>query len=377
MSDQGSPSDVTNAVPSPAPDTTPAPPPAPDATTTSSSDVTDSTAPSSRATDSRQTDREGLLAVIQTVVKPKPEPSSLSSDDVEAETQDQDPTASPGDQSPQDVAPPQEAQPPEPTTPAELPDPTETDLKKLRPETRRRIEQLLAQRNEARRALEGAQPELQQFREFQGHLQRSQLTPDDANLLIGLGATLRRGDYQGFLNTALPYVLAAQEALGQRIAPDLNSQVEQGLIDEASAREMTRMRHRAAEAEARLASTNQAWTQNQQYQHQNSIKSAVDTWENGILQRDPDYPQIRGAVRRVAQGLLQERGMPRSAQEAVAMSQQAYDEARTMLGAARPAPKPTRPAPSSIRGATGNSVAEPRNLRDVVVNAILQSRRAS
>lgn len=365
MSDDISTVDV-EAPSSGAPDTTAPPEPssAPDSTAPSSS-ATDDKTPSSG--DSRQSDRDGLLAVVQKVVDVKPETSALPSDDAEPE-----PTGTPQDQ----AATAGRDQPPPDAT--ELPDPTEADLKKLRPETRRRIERLLAQRNEARQQFESVQPELEEHRQLRGYLDQHQLAPDDVNTLLGVGAALRRGDYAGFLNGVTPYVLAAQEAIGLRVSQDLQAQVDQGLIDEATARELTRTRHRAAQAEARLQDANQVAAVTQQQQHVGQIRGAVDAWEAHIQRQDPDYARILSdAVRRYAQGLLQERGLPRTPQEAVAVVQTAYDEVKASFARVQNAPRPTRPSPSSIHVATGTTQAEPRTPKEAVLMALANMRRAS
>jgi hypothetical protein len=352
---------------------TPPPPAASDASTPSSG--TDRNAPSSG--DSRQSDREGLLAAVKKVVETRPETSALPSDqDTDAGTDakdqasgDQAAATGPGD-TPPDAT--------EPAKPApEEADPSEAELKKLRPETRRRFERLLAQRNEARQTIESLQPELTSHRQLRGYLHEHQLSAEDANLLLGIGAVLRRGDYQGFLNGVMPYVMAAQEAIGVRISPDLQQRVDEGLIDEATARELTRTRYTAQQTTAELRNATEAATLTRQMQHADSLRTAVDTWEQGIQRRDPDYAQMSGAVRRYAQGLLQERGLPRTPQDAVALSQAAYDEVKATFGRVRPAPKPTRASPSSIHVATGASRAEPRNMKDAVVMALENMRRAS
>lgn len=311
-----------------------------------------------------------MLAVIQKVVETKPEKSALPSDDAETDDPDpasQDQAAATGEGTP----------PPDAEKPPEFADPTEADLKKLRPETRRRFEQLLSQRNELRQQWEAVGPELEQHRQLQGYLTEHQLAPEDVNQLLGVGAALRRGDYQAFLDGVTPYVLAAQENLGLRIAPDLQNQVDEGMIDDATARELTRTRHRAAQAEARLQNHTQVAAQTQQAQQVDQIRSAVDTWEQGIQRQDPDYAQMSGAVRRFAQGLLQERGLPQTQQQAVALVQAAYDEAKTVFRRAQPAPRPTRPSPSSIHVATGAPGHDPRNMKEAVVMALANMRRAS
>lgn len=356
-----------------------APPSTPPSDSTQPSSGTDSSQPSPSSGDNRhQSDREGLLAAVRKVVETKPDASADPSARADADPGERDQTspdqaAAPGSSGTKapDASATQQA-PPEPDA-----DPTEAELKKLRPETRRRFERLLAQRNEARQGIEQLQPELQQHRRLQGYLQQNQLAPDDVNTLLGVGAALRRGDYQGFLTGVTPFVMAAQEALGLRVAPDLQKQVNDGTIDEAAARELTRTRHRAVQAEARLKDTNQTLVNTEQTQHVERVRNAVDTWEAAVRQRDPDYAQMSDAVRRTAQGLLQERGNPKTPQEAVALTQAAYDEVKSMFAKARPAPRPTRSTPSSIHVATGNAAAEPRTMKDAVVLALANMRRAS
>src|SRR5262245_20591467 len=151
MSDDISTSDVS-APSSDATETQAPPPPAPDSTPAPSSSASDDKSPSSG--DSRQSDHDGLLAVVQRVVDVKPE-TDLPSDDAESG----DPALS----TDQAAAPGTEGTPPE--APTEIPDPSEAELKKLRPETRRRFERLLAQRNEARQQVQEWGPEIQQHRQ--------------------------------------------------------------------------------------------------------------------------------------------------------------------------------------------------------------------
>jgi hypothetical protein len=380
--------DTTDAGPAPGVETpaapaTGAPDSSSDSSTPPSSGSDSSASPSSG--DSRQSDRDELLAAIRKVVPTSPEapfvPSDQTSDADKAPAtgQDKDKAAAPGTSETQTPAEPSPSQ--TSTTSTELlPDPTEADLRKLRPETRRRVEQLLSQRNDARRALEQVQPELNQHRQLQGYLQSNQLAPDDVNITLGLLSVLRRGDYQGFLTGVMPYVMAAQEAVGQRVAPDLQKQVDDGLVSEEAARELTRTRHRATQAEARLQEQSRAAAAAQQDRSVMAIRQAVDSWEANVRSRDPDYAYKADAVRRFSQALLQERGIPQTAEQAVALTQAAYDEASRVLARMRPQPQPTRPTPSGIHVAAvnGAAAAEPRSMREAVLLALQHTRaRAS
>lgn len=257
------------------------------------------------------------------------------------------------------------------------PDPSEAELRKLRPETRKRFERLLAQRNEARTTLASVQPELDQHRQFQGVLQQHQLTPEDVNTLLYIGAAARRQDYQAFLDGVAPFVMTAQEALGLRIAPDLQRQVDDGLVSEDAARELTRTRHRAAQAEQRLRDTTTQHQAQQQTSAVTSIRQGVENWERAIRARDPDYAHKADTVMRFSQAMLQERGSPATPEQAQALVQAAYEETNRLFSRMRPRPQPTRPSPSSVHVATGGASPEPSTMKEAALMALQRMRRAS
>ena len=348
--------------------------PAPEATT---STPTDSTPPPSSGTDSTPapssgdtplSDRDGLLAAVRKVVD---KPADPAADPVPGQAADPAVGTDKAGTSPGAAAAPQ------PDATSTEADPTDAELRKLRPETRRRFEKLLSQRNDAQQALTAVQPELAVHRQLQGYLTQHQLAPDDVNMLLGVGAALRRGDFQAFLNGVTPYVQAAQEALGIRLSGDLQKQVDDGLISEEAARELTRTRHRAAQAEGRADQQTQIRTQETQTRNIAAVRTAIETWEDGIKKRDPDYALKAVAVRRFSQALLQERGVPQTPGDAVAMVEAAYTEASAQFQAMRPAPQPTRRAPSGINGVTHGAVAEPKTMHEAISMTLQNMRRAS
>lgn len=354
------------------PSSAPAPPSAAaDVTPSSGSD----SQPSPSSGDSRRSDREELLSAVLKVVPTTPETPAVPTDDTVADQ------GTEGQAGPDQVAASGTGQGTGPATPGagqDEPDPSEGELRKLRPETRRRFEKLLAQRNEARQQLAALEPELQQHRQLTGYLRQNQLAADDVNRLLGVGSALRRGDFRAFLDGVTPYVLVAQEALGIRVAPDLQRQVEEGTVSEQAARELTRTRHQARRAEHELSAARQQTVADQQVRNVVAIRDAVDAWEAGQKTRDPDYAHKAVAVRRFSQALLQERGLPSSPQQAVEWVKSAYDEASRELMRMRPAPQPTRVAPSGIQAATTRLAGrEPTSMKEAIVLAMQQARRAS
>jgi hypothetical protein len=375
--------DVSTSTPSSSVDQgTPAPSGAPPADTAGSPPASTDKAPSPSDGSSREADRQGLLAAVKAVLPDTPDPKAATSDTDAGATVDQPATggeAAAGDG--------REPPPPETDTTdtddLNAPDPTEAELKKLRPETRKRFERLLGQRNQARSELQAVRPELDAHRQLQGYLSEHQLAPDDVNALLSIGAHLRKGDYQSFLNGVTPYVMAAQEALGMRVARDLQTQVDEGTLSEEAARQMTATRHRAAQAEHRLKEQGQQHQVERQNATVTNIRQAVDQWEANIRSRDPDYAHKATAVRRYSQALLHERGTPRSPEEAVALTQAAYDEAtRELVRIRGPAPQATKATPTSgSHGANGASrtqtPSEPKTLKDAILKSLSDMRRAS
>ena len=353
--------DSAFADPSPAPVTTTETPPS---SGTQTSDTKD--APSSG--DTPLSDREGLLAAVRAVVKVQDTPANPEATG-DAATQGQD-TDTAGTARETSGTPPPDATPPEG-------DPTAAELRKLRPETRRRFEHLLGQRDEARATLNNLAPEIEQHRQLQGYLREHQLAAEDVNALLGVGASLRKGDYQAFLNGVMPYVQAAQEALGVRLAPDMQRQVDDGLITEETAREVTRTRFRANQAEDRVRQETTTRAQEDQNRALTEVRTAVETWENGVKGRDPDYSLKAVAVRRFSQALMQERGAPRTPAQAVALVEEAYRDATDAFAKARPSPRPTRVAPSGINGTSHGAASEPGSMKEAALMALANMRRAS
>lgn len=320
----------------------------PDATTPSSgTDTGDSTdaAPASPA------DSDGpasLLDAIKDAVAPKEPkaPEEASADKTTSETK-----------------------PPDGQTPDEDKDWSEAELKAVKPHTRKYIGRLVQQRQRLRDDLAAVQPELTQHRQLRSYLDQHKLAPEDVNLLLNVGAALRRGDYKGFLDGIEPYRDVARQSLGLDVAQDLRARVDDGSMTEESAKELTRTRLDAARARAEAESGQQQVQQRDTSALQTQLRSAVDQWETTIRGRDPDYELKEPLIRRTTQGLLQELGVPRTQQDAVALAQRAYDEVTAQMARARPAPQATRQRPAAVSTPSLGANPEPRSMLDVVRQA--------
>lgn len=256
-------------------------------------------------------------------------------------------------------------------------DPSEAELSTYKPDTRKRIEQLLAQRNEARQTSERFKTDAEAFNQLRNYQQQHQLENDDINLLLATGAALRRGDFRAFLEGVMPYVEVAQQALGVTLPPDLHAQVENGQIPLETAREISVSRVNQARLQTEANTYREGMQMQGQQQLANTIYSAVAGWEQQVKARDPDWALKQDIVERYSQAMVMSEGRPTSPQQAVSMAQRAYEEANRVVTRMRPAPVATRSQPSGVQNTPSNGAEpEPRNLMEAAILGLQRGNRA-
>jgi hypothetical protein len=303
-------------------------------------------------------DRAGLLEAVRNVVEVNPK-----SPEGEGTTAAPETTGSETDA--------------QPSTDALDADPTDEEIQALRPRTKARIEKLLAQRNDARSEADALKPDVAKWQQMDGYLKRHDLAPEDVNLLLGVGAALRRGDFQAFRDGVMPYLELCNQHLGLSLPPDLQDQVDTGEISQDAAKELSVARLTNArlqgQQQARTQAAQAAEQEAQQVRTAQVVTNAVMSWEADVKARDPDYAKKAQAVLRVSQALIAEHGRPTTAEAAVALANHAYEEATRMFAAAMPAPVPTRPQPSGAR-AVSSARAEPTTLMEAALLGLERAR---
>ena len=157
---------------------------------------------------------------------------------------------------------------------------------------------------------------------------------------------------------------------GAELSEDLQVKVDDGLLDEDAAQELSRARAQLAQ-ERTLRESSQQTLEGQnakaQYDH---LHQTLNQWEQTTRQRDPDYELKNDELNDRVQALVAERGRPTTPEQALAIANDAY---KVVTDRHRSRVPPKR----SLRSATGGKLggtpqAEPKTLEEVVERALLE-----
>jgi hypothetical protein len=260
----------------------------------------------------------------------------------------------------------------EPETDADEDDQLPKEVEAL---VRKKFNRLLKQRKQLQAELAELRPPADIGVELETFANTNDLSGDDIANGLHIMAMLRQGDYRGFYQAIAPYVRTAQEVLGVVLPKDLNEQVRQGRITEDMARDYARQRIQGQRAEYELQNQTVALQRQQRQAVQGDVQRAVSNFELRISASDPDYKAKAPVVRRVAQGMLLERGNQiSSVEEALAISKAAYDEVNKQMRAFQPAPRATHPSPNGA-SQTPSARAAPKSLMEAAIQGLENARR--
>lgn len=227
---------------------------------------------------------------------------------------------------------------------------TDEDLAKEKPSTRKRIQKLISKLDDAHSRAEEYEPKAQRFQEISDFMATNGITSEEASEAFAVMALVKSDPAQA-LERLRQHVSTIEETLGEGNLPaDLKQKVEDGLLDEDTAKEVSKARAQARfEREQREAyqQAEQQRTEQQQAQGQQQLVSnALDSWQASMQQKDPDYPIKHGFVKDKLTALIQQHGAPRTAQEANQYADIAYGMVNEELS--KVAPKPQKKAKRAI-----------------------------
>jgi hypothetical protein len=224
--------------------------------------------------------------------------------------------------------------------------------------------------------LRALEPQAQAADGVTRYLRDNDISREDFLLTLELAGAIRRGDFRTFYAGVQPYVKLAEEYLGISLPPDLQQQVQQGQMTTQAAHQYSRERMDRAMAQTNYLRTqhmHQAFAANSQAQQQtqareylaNQVRDTVNAWEQKVEQSDPDYAAKRAAVQDTMWAVVRERGIPQSAEHAVAIANESLRRVNERFRSWAPQRRPTSRIPSSTGRASGVAPA-PKTLADAV-----------
>lgn len=248
---------------------------------------------------------------------------------------------------------------------------TEDELARLRPKTRKRIENLVRERSDRDAKIGELEPKAQNFEKIQRFVDDAGLSKDEVNQGFDVMKNLRNDPLKAY-EQLKPIYAQLQQMAGEVLTPDLQEAVQQGQITEAHARELALTRSRAAVNERRYTETEQRQNdtrQREQSQAQvDDVAGAVTAWERTTSKNDPDWklkqPRLQEKVENeILRRQAKEPGYFPSKDEAIAMSKKALESVEAEFK--RLAPQRRSMSPAADVGSTRSTPA-PKTMLDAV-----------
>lgn len=157
--------------------------------------------------------------------------------------------------------------------------------------------------------------------------------------------------------------------LGHQLPDDLQQKVDDGYMDEESAKELARARADKAELERRGEYSQQQRQQQTEQEAEAALITAVNTRQQHYQNNDPDYSQQKHRlVQNELAAIVRERGRPESPDQAASWADEAHKSVSEMLGQLTPARKPARPI--SGRGVNRPAATEPKTMLEAISAAV-------
>lgn len=218
---------------------------------------------------------------------------------------------------------------------ADIPEPSEAEMagapQKLKMHMRRVHQQNTRLKDQVRTLAPGSQ----QFEKLQSFMASNELDARSAATALRIAAQVQ-GALNGRVDPATVMGELAQWTdqlrllAGDALPADVQQRLDDGVIDEATAKEIAHYRAQQVTTTRRAELDTAALSTQAVSAHATLVRSAVQTWEQAIRARDPDYPRKAQLVEARAFQLRTQQygaqGMPPTPEEAMALAQRAYDD---------------------------------------------------
>lgn len=223
-----------------------------------------------------------------------------------------------------------------------------------------RFKQVIAQRNHYR---EGAE----QYAQVQEFLQTNNLSAEEAAEMLTLKA-LMKSDPQKAWAQMKPLVQQLLVDAGEILPDDLKQRVARGEMTREAAIEFQRLRAAQTSGQKQQEIAAERAKQQATLQAQKAVTDSVAMWEQQTRLRDPDFEAKFEALQKEILWLQKRDGLPKSADAARKMVEEAYKSVSKTVAARQPPKQQMRPVTGG-RVASGQPTAAPKSMLDLVRSA--------
>jgi len=161
-----------------------------------------------------------------------------------------------------------------------------------------------------------------------------------------------------------------QEKIGHTLPSDLKQKVDDGVLDEDTAKEVAQLRAGSALEKTRHEAEAAETQRTSSAQRTREIHDSVNAYQAELKASDPDYtPEKHELVVDALTALVTKHGVPTTVADARGMAKAAYDSVTKRLQAFKPQP---RAVASAAPGRRLNKPAEaqPKSMREAIENAL-------
>lgn len=224
------------------------------------------------------------------------------------------------------------------------------------------------------RQAQALKPLAEEYQKIQSFMTETGLTPKNVADGYQIMAALRN-DPAKALEMLTPIMENLRKFAGDILPPDLQKKVDDGLLDEESARETAKLRHQTAFQGTQTAEQKEK-TEREQEQarivEQNRVMgNAITEWEAAKRVSDPDYAKKEALIDRFTKAALQEKGQPANPKEAVELMDGVYAEVNKHFKEFAPVKKPIEKGPGS-EGSSSSVTKTPGSLLELVQTVAAQ-----
>lgn len=227
-----------------------------------------------------------------------------------------------------------------------------------------RWKELKAERDDLRQQAEQYRSSHEQWGQLTEYMERSNLSMDEANTGFQIMALMKNDPHKA-LEALAPYVSQLQEVTGASLPPDLQERVENGYVDEDTARELARMRHQDRSMRSQAEQARQQAHQRVVSDVQTSLNGLESEWKGS----DPDWAVKRGRVFEKLQLHIVTQGFPSSGSQAMQVARQIKQAVDAEMAQLAPKRRSSSPDPGSDRAAS-MARPSPKSTQDAVLAAL-------